>query len=117
MTDSKQKLNQLIKDNTPVSKQKTNVANVKNSITNSMGFESERISSISSNKNERVHSKASTTKDLSLNSVSTLNKPGSEVLTLIATWIKNAPNDFLGYFLLSPNFYIKKITTEIDTII
>lgn len=47
---------------------------------------------IGRNQTQRQTSNANSTNTVAVNNAS---KPGTEVLTLIATWIKNAPNDFL----------------------
>jgi hypothetical protein len=74
--------------------------------TNSMGFDCDvRAASIASYNSDRARTSSKTRSHNSANEqVNNLAKPGAEVLTLIATWIKNSPNDFLGkiffYFFL-----------------
>lgn len=44
---------------------------------------------------------------------SNANKPGTEVLTLIATWIKNAPNDFLDTRVIDE---VKAFFNQLDSL-
>ena len=73
------------------------------SSSNSMPYESERGGSIASYNSERFRDskvrQTITSNELSVHSSSSAaSNPGAEVLALIATWIKTAPNDFLGIF-------------------
>lgn len=46
-------------------------------------------------------------------SVTSTSKPGTEVLTLIATWIKNAPNDFMDTRVIDE---IKHFFNQLDSL-
>lgn len=65
---------------------------------------------IGQSQTQRQTSNANSTSTVAVNNAS---KPGTEVLTLIATWIKNAPNDFLDTRVIDE---VKAFFNQLDSL-
>ena len=80
---------------------------------NPIQADTKNLNEINSNNKDLRKSKESSNSSNNSHQMASASKPGTEVLTLIATWIKNAPNDFMDTRVIDE---IKHFFNQLDSL-